>query len=164
MTIQGALTILMYALAPFLWLIVAGVGLLLAVQLVARLRGYHALGYRCLGANLAALAVGLSGLWWIPAFTNSRLAYVATLFDWVAMVGAVIGLTVAAWLVLHPISYLMRAPAAGLTPHPLQDAHPADGEGHGQGVPRQDNLAGQPGDATLTGVNKWEGRCREKAP
>ncbi|AXY41861.1 hypothetical protein [Halomonas sp. JS92-SW72] len=108
MTIQGALTILMYALAPFLWLIVAGVGLLVIVQLIARLRGYAALRYRCLGANLASLAVGLSGLWWIPAFTNSRLAYVATIFDWVALIGAVVGLAVAAWLVLHPLSYLVR--------------------------------------------------------
>ncbi|MDR5891235.1 MULTISPECIES: hypothetical protein [Halomonas] len=108
MTIQGAFTILMYALAPFLWLIVAGVVVLVAVQLIARLRGYRTLGYRCLGANLAALLVGLSGLWWIPAFTNSRLGYVATAFDWVAMIGAVIGLAIAAWLVLHPLSYLVR--------------------------------------------------------
>ena len=108
MTIQGALTILMYALAPFLWLIVAGVALLVVIQLVARLRGYRALTYRCLGANLAALAVGLSGLWWIPAFTNSRLAYVATAFDWVALIGAVVGMAIAAWLVLHPLSYLLR--------------------------------------------------------
>ncbi|EWH03315.1 hypothetical protein [Halomonas sp. BC04] len=108
MTIQGALTILMYALAPFLWLIVAGLALLVVIQLVARLRGYRALAYRCLGANLAALAVGLSGLWWIPAFTNSRLAYVATAFDWVALIGAMVGLAIAAWLVLHPLSYLLR--------------------------------------------------------
>lgn len=108
MTIQGVLTILMYALAPFLWLIVVGVSLLAAIQLVARLRGYKALYYRCLGANLAALSVGLSGLWWIPFFTHSRLAYVATTFDWVALVGAMFGLTIAAWLVLHPLSYLLR--------------------------------------------------------
>lgn len=108
MTIQGALTILMYALAPFLWLILAGAAVLMAVQLLARLRGYRTLGYRCLGTNLAALLAGLSGLWWIPAFTNSRLAYVATVFDWVAMIGAVIGLTIAAWLVLHPLGYLVR--------------------------------------------------------
>ncbi len=110
MTIQGALTILMYALAPFLWLIVGALGVLVVVQLLARLRGYRTFHYRCLGANLAALAVGLSGLWWIPAFTNSRLGYVTTLFDWVAMIGAVVGLAIAAWLVLHPLSYLVRAP------------------------------------------------------
>ncbi|QTF92137.1 hypothetical protein [Halomonas sp. BM-2019] len=108
MTLQGTLTILMYALAPFLWLILGGVGLLVVVQLVARLRGYRTLRYRCLGANLAALAVGLSGLWWIPAFTHSQLRYVATAFDWVAMIGAVVGLAIAAWLVLHPLSYLVR--------------------------------------------------------
>ncbi|MFO8045666.1 MAG: hypothetical protein R6U30_07320 [Halomonas sp.] len=110
MTIQSALTILMYALAPFIWLIVAGLAVLVIVQVSARLRGYRTLHYRCLGANLASLAVGLSGLWWIPAFTNSQLSYVATAFDWVAMIGAIIGLTIAAWLVLHPLSYLVRAP------------------------------------------------------
>ncbi|GEM_PF-747156 len=110
MTIQGALTILMYTLAPFLWLIVGAAGVLVVVQLVAHLRGYRIFHYRCLGANLAALAVGISGLWWIPLFTNSRLTYVATLFDWVAMIGAVVGLAIAAWLVLHPLSYLVRAP------------------------------------------------------
>ncbi len=108
MTIQGAFTILMYALAPFVWLIVAGVVVLVAVQLVARLRGYAALGYRCLGTNLVAVAVGLSGLWWIPAFTNSQLGYVTTAFDWVAIIGAVVGLAIVAWLVLHPLSYLVR--------------------------------------------------------
>ena len=107
MTIQGTLTILMYALAPFVWLIVAGVVLLVAVQLVARLRGYRTLRHRCKWANLASLAVGLTGLWWIPAFTNSQLGYVATAFDWVAMIGAVIGLAIAAWLVLHPLGYLV---------------------------------------------------------
>lgn len=110
MTIQGSLTILMYALAPFLWLIVAGVATLVAVQLIARLRGYRTFGHRCKWAKLASLAVGLSGLWWIPLFTNSRLGYVTTLFDWVAMAGAVIGLAFAAWLVLHPLSYLVHAP------------------------------------------------------
>ncbi|SDL26444.1 hypothetical protein SAMN05192555_103224 [Franzmannia pantelleriensis] len=108
MTIQGALTILIYALAPFLWLIVAGIALLATIQLVARLRGYRTFGYRCLAANLAALAVGLAGLWWIPVFTNSQLAYVVTVFDWVALIGAVIGLAIPAWLILHPLSYLLR--------------------------------------------------------
>jgi hypothetical protein len=109
MTVTGALTILWYALAPFLWLMVAGLLLLVTVQVLAHLRGYRILGYRCLGSNLVAIAIGLSGLWWIPLFTNSSLAYVATAFDWAALIGAVIGLAVVAWLVLNPLSYLLRA-------------------------------------------------------
>ncbi|SEG11591.1 hypothetical protein [Billgrantia desiderata] len=108
MTVTGALTILWYALAPFLWLMAAGAALLVAVQGLAHLRGYRILGYRCPAANLAAIAVGLSGLWWIPLFTQSRLAYVTSVFDWVALLGALIGLTVIAWLLLHPLSYLLR--------------------------------------------------------
>lgn len=108
MTITGALTILWFALAPFLWPIAVGVVLLVAVQGLAHLRGYRILGYRCLAANLAAIAVGLSGLWWIPLFTHSRLAYVASVFDWIALVGALIGLTAVTWLLLHPLSYLLQ--------------------------------------------------------
>ncbi|MCE8037516.1 MAG: DUF5368 family protein [Halomonadaceae bacterium] len=112
MTITGALTILWYALAPFLWLMAAGVALLVAVQVLAHLRGYRILGYRCLAANLAAIAAGLSGLWWIPLFTHSRLAYVASVFDWIALIGALAGLAAVAWLLLHPLSYLLRSRSA----------------------------------------------------
>ncbi|MCE8017621.1 DUF5368 family protein [Halomonas sp. MCCC 1A17488] len=112
MTMTGILTILMYALAPFLWLIVTSVVLLLTVQLLAHLRGYRILGYRCLGANLAAIAVGLTGLWWIPLFTHSRLAYVASVFDWIALIGALFATAILAWLVLHPLSFLLRGKSA----------------------------------------------------
>jgi len=108
MSIAGVLTILWYALAPFLWLIVAGLALLETIQAVAHLRGYRLFAYRCLGANLAALAVGLSALWWIPLLTRSQLAYIATVFDWVALLAAVFGVMLVAWLLLHPLSFLLR--------------------------------------------------------
>ncbi|PMR73368.1 DUF5368 family protein [Billgrantia endophytica] len=108
MTFSGALTILMYALTPFLWPIAAGVVALVVVHLLARLRGYRMMAYRCPGASLAAMAAGVSALWWIPAFTHSRLAYVSSVFDWVAMIAAIIGMSLVVWLALHPFSYLLR--------------------------------------------------------
>lgn len=108
MTLQGTLITLLYVLQPFLWLILFGVVLLVIVQLVARLNGYRTRGYRSLGAALVALLIGLSGLWWVPAFTHSRLAYVAAAFDWVALIGIVVGLIIVTWLVLHPLSYLVQ--------------------------------------------------------
>ncbi|MBF8223151.1 hypothetical protein [Halomonas sp. 328] len=108
MTLSGVITILMYALAPFAWLIVLGLAVLLGVQLVAHLKGYRLFAYRCLGANLVALMIGLSTLWWLPLATHSRLAYVATVTDWVALIGAAIGVGMLAWLVLTPLSYLVR--------------------------------------------------------
>lgn len=108
MTVEGALTILMYALAPFTWLLMAGLVVIVTIQLLAHLRGYRLLGYHSLPAGLAAIAIGLSGLWWIPPFTHSRLAYVTSVFDWVAMAGAVVGLALVAWLLLHPLSYLLQ--------------------------------------------------------
>ncbi|MDX5375931.1 MAG: DUF5368 family protein [Halomonas sp.] len=112
MTMTGILTIMMYALAPFLVWIVSGLILLGGLQTLAHLRGYRILRYRYLGANLAAVAVGLSGLWWIPLLTHSRLAYVASPFDWIALVCALFGTAVVAWLVLHPLSFLLRSQPA----------------------------------------------------
>lgn len=108
MTITSVFTIVQYALAPYLWLIVVAVLALIAAQLLARLGGYRYLGHRSPMANILALLAGLSGLLWIPAFTHSRLEYVATAFDWVAMTGAIIGLAVFALLIIHPLTYLLR--------------------------------------------------------
>lgn len=117
MSIAGVLTILWYALAPFIWLIVAGLMLLVAIQTIAHLRGYRLFAYRCLGANFAALVVGVFAFWWVPLLTRSRLAYVTTLFDWVALLGAVFSVMLVAWLLLHPLSFLLRG--AKRDPNPL---------------------------------------------
>lgn len=116
MTLSGILTILMYALAPFWWPIAAGTLTLAALHLLARRRGYRIRAYRCPGASLAALAAGVSALWWAPAVTHSRLTYVNSAFDWAAMIAVIIGVALIAWLVLHPLGYLLR----GRQPHPLR--------------------------------------------
>ncbi|SDU38626.1 hypothetical protein [Halopseudomonas salegens] len=108
MTFTGALTILGYAVMPYLWLITLLLAVFFALQVVARLRGYRFLQHRKGLSLLLAALTGLSGLLWIPALTHSRLAYVASTFDWVAMLGALLGVTLLAFVLIHPASYLLR--------------------------------------------------------
>lgn len=108
MTLAGIVTILMYALAPFVWLILAGAVVVAGLHLFAYLRGYQITHHHSLLALVLAALVGLTAFVWVPWFTTSSLNYVATLFDWVALIGAAIATFIVALLVLHPLSYLIR--------------------------------------------------------
>lgn len=108
MTITSILTILQYALAPFLWLIIIAAAALILVQVVARMGGYRFTRHDSKPAVVLAILAGLSGLVWIPWFTHSRLTYVTTVFDWVMLSAALVGLAIAALLMFHPLSYLIR--------------------------------------------------------
>lgn len=112
-SLAGILAVLSYAIPPFLPLILAVLALLAVTQLIAHLRGYRLASYRCTPAALVALLAGLSALWWLPALTSSRLAFVATATDWAALIAAALGVALIAWLVLHPLSYLVRGPRQG---------------------------------------------------
>ncbi|NOG32373.1 hypothetical protein HLB35_12525 [Halomonas sp. TBZ9] len=108
MSISSIFTVLMYALAPFAWLIIAGVVILLAVHLLAYMRGYQITQYRCMLATGIAALIGLSAFFWAPWLTNSQFTYINTVFDWVAAIGSIIGAFVVAFLLLHPLSYLVK--------------------------------------------------------
>lgn len=108
MTIESTLTILMFALAPYAWWLVVGTCAFIALHFVAYLRGYQVTQYRCLIATALAALTGLSAVWWIPILTHSRLSYVATLVDWIALIGAIAAIFFLAFLVLHPLSFLVR--------------------------------------------------------
>ncbi|HSH49896.1 MAG TPA: DUF5368 family protein [Halomonas sp.] len=112
-TFSGIFSVLSQALPPFLPLILTLLAVLVLVQLIARRRSYRLSGHRCLPAGIVALLIGASALWWLPALTSSRLAFVATTVDWVALVAATLGIALFAWLVLHPLSYLVRGPRQG---------------------------------------------------
>ncbi|EHJ94590.1 hypothetical protein [Vreelandella boliviensis] len=107
MTITGSVTILMFALAPYIWFIVTGVVMVVGLHLLAYLRGYQIAHHRSLFAILLAALVGLTAFVWVPWLTHSTLGYVATVFDWVALTGAAIATFVVALIVLHPLSYLI---------------------------------------------------------
>lgn len=108
MTIYSTLTILMYALEPFaLWLNI-GTTVLIALYFVAYLRGYQMTQYRCYFALTVAGLVGLSAMFWIPPLTHSQLSYVSTWVDWTALVIAMVGIAILTFLVLHPLTFLVR--------------------------------------------------------
>lgn len=112
MTLSSILTILMYALAPYIWLIIATLALLLAIHLFAYLRGYQVTKHRCLLATGAAALIGLSAVFWVPWLTSSEFSHINTLFDWVAAIGSALGAFVVAYLLIHPLSYLFSAQKA----------------------------------------------------
>ena len=111
-TLAGIFAVLSHAIPPFLPLILAILAVLILAQLIGRLRGYRLTAYRCRPAGIVALLAGLSTLWWLPMLTYSRLGLVATLTDWAALIAAAIGVAVVTWLILHPLSYLVRGPRA----------------------------------------------------
>ncbi|MGY4879071.1 DUF5368 family protein [Vreelandella aquamarina] len=108
MTISSMLTVLMYAVTPFIGFIVAGAVILGVLHLLAYVRGYQLTQYRCLAATGLAAVVGISALFWVPWLTNSQFAYISTPFDWIAAIGSVIGAFVLAFLAFHPLSYLIK--------------------------------------------------------
>lgn len=107
MSIGGMLTILMYALAPFMWLLIIGLMIIIGLHLLAYLRGYQITHHRSHLATLLALLVGLTAILWAPWLTHSTLDYVTTVFDWIALTGAVVATFVIALIILHPLSYLI---------------------------------------------------------
>ncbi|AIA74198.1 DUF5368 family protein [Halomonas sp. XH26] len=108
MTIGGILTILMYTLAPFIWLLMIGLTIIIGLLLLAYLRGYQITHHHSHLASLLAVLIGLTAFLWVPWLTHSTLGYVATVVDWIALIGAAIATFVIAFITLHPLSYLIR--------------------------------------------------------
>ncbi len=103
MTLQAILVVMLYSVQPYLWLLVL---LLLALGLTwglgwsRRWTRNGAVGRLLL---LLALAIGLVAALLAPALTGSRLAYVATAADWVALIGVGIGAALYGYLLLFPL-------------------------------------------------------------
>ncbi|WP_346795414.1 hypothetical protein R5M92_08195 [Halomonas sp. Bachu 37] len=109
-SLTSILAVLSHALPPFLPLILSLVAALLTVQLIARLRGYRTGSHHCRPAGAAALLAGITSLWWVPMLSSSRLEFVTTATDWAALITVALGIVLASWLFLHPLSYLIRRP------------------------------------------------------
>lgn len=107
-SISGIVAVLAQAIPPFLPLILALLAVLVLVQLAARIKHYAASGHRCLPAAVVAVVIGISAVWWLPLLTTSRLAFVNTTTDWIALCLAAVAIAIYAWLVLKPLSYLVR--------------------------------------------------------
>lgn len=107
MTISGMLTILMYTLAPFVWLIISGLIIIFSLHLFAYINGYQIIRHRSRLSGLFAILFGLTAIAWVPWLTNSTLGYVATTFDWLALVASAIAISLIAYIIIHPLSYLI---------------------------------------------------------
>ncbi|MGM0823365.1 MAG: hypothetical protein ACQEUY_01425 [Pseudomonadota bacterium] len=107
MTIGGTLTIMMYALAPFKWLIIIGLILIISLHLFAYLNGYQITQHRSRLAALLAVLIGLTATLWVPWLTHSSIGYIATVVDWIGLIGAAVAMCVTAFIILHPLSYLI---------------------------------------------------------
>ncbi|MFO8152058.1 hypothetical protein [Thioalkalivibrio sp.] len=112
-TLAGIFAVMAHAIPPFLPLLLTILAVLVLAQLLGRLRGYRMTAHRYRPVAIVALVAGLSTLWWLPMATHSRLAFVATPTDWALLIAAALGVTLITWLVLHPLSYLMRGPRRG---------------------------------------------------
>lgn len=44
--------------------------------------------HKCTPAAIVALLAGLSAVWWLPALTHSRVVFVTTVVDWLALIAA----------------------------------------------------------------------------
>ena len=99
MSIEQILVVMLYTLKPYLWLIVLALVLLAATWLSGRGRaGRHStllLPVSLIAGVITALAA--------PALTGSKLAYVATPADWVALIGIGFGAALYCWLLLAPL-------------------------------------------------------------
>ncbi|WP_100638398.1 DUF5368 family protein [Marinobacter salexigens] len=109
-SLAGIFSVLSNAIQPFLVLILTILAVLVAVQFTARIRSYRTKAHQYMPAMIVALLVGASSVWWLPLLTHSQLAFVTTAIDWLALIAAALGVALLVWLVLHPLSYLIRGP------------------------------------------------------
>lgn len=122
MSLTGILTVIWYTVQPLLWLISLALVVLLVAQLAGWVKGYRIRNTRQGLSWLIAIALGIVALLLAPAVTGSQLSMVATVFDWVGLIGLAIGVTIYSWLVINPLIYLTGKQGS---PHSLrQRAHP----------------------------------------
>ena len=99
MSIEQILVVMLYTLKPYLWLVGLALILLAAAWFIGRGRsGRHSallLPVSLVTGVIAALAT--------PTLTESRLAYVATVTDWAALIGIGVGAALYCWLLLAPL-------------------------------------------------------------
>jgi len=80
-SLAGIFAVLSHAIQPFVALILIILAVLIAVQLVARLRSYRTKAHHCKPAMIVALLAGLSAVWWLPMLTHSQLGFVTSIVD-----------------------------------------------------------------------------------
>lgn len=99
MSLEQILVVMLYTLKPYvLWL-----GLALAALVAARLVGLGRRGPRHRAVLPLSLLAGLVAALLAPTLTGSRLAYVATPADWVALIGIGLAAALYVFLLIGPL-------------------------------------------------------------
>lgn len=99
MSIEQILVVMLYTLKPYAAWIVLAVGVLVVAQLI----GLKRAGRPCRLVLPASLVIGVGVALLAPTLTLSRLAYVTTVTDWIALVGIGVATAIYAYLVLSPL-------------------------------------------------------------
>lgn len=99
MSIEQILVVMLYTLKPYLVLIIMALVLLAASWMLGRGRQ----GSRSPLLLPVSLVAGTGAALAAPVLTGSKLAYVATTADWVALVGIGIAAALYCWLLLAPL-------------------------------------------------------------
>jgi len=103
MTFEGVITIILYSLKPYWWLLAA----LLVPLVLTQLSGWKKHGPRPAFLYLLCAAAGIGAALLAPALTLSRLSYVATTTDWLSLLAVALGAALYSYLLLSPV---LRSP------------------------------------------------------
>lgn len=99
MTFAGVMTIILYSLKPYWWLLL----LLLIPLVLAQALGWKKRGPRPGWLYLISLLAGIAAALLAPAVTNSKLSYVATMTDWLSLLAVAVGAALYTFLLLCPL-------------------------------------------------------------
>jgi hypothetical protein len=99
MTFEGVITIILYSLKPYWWLLV----LLLVPLVLTQLSGWKKHGPRPGFLYLLCAVVGIGAALVAPALTMSKLSYVATTTDWLSLLAVAVGVAIYCFLLLSPV-------------------------------------------------------------
>lgn len=103
MTFEGVITIILYSLKPYWWLL----AVLLVPLVLTQLSGWKKHGPRPAFLYLLCAAAGIGAALLAPALTLSRLSYVATTTDWLSLLAVALGAALYSYLLLSPV---LRSP------------------------------------------------------
>lgn len=99
MSIEQILVVMLYTLKPYVAWIILAVVVLAGAQLI----GLKRPGKTCPRVLPLSLVIGVIVALLAPTLTGSKLAYVATVTDWIALVGIGVATAIYTYLVLGPL-------------------------------------------------------------
>jgi len=99
MTFEGVITIILYSLKPYWWLLV----LLLVPLVLTQFTGWKKRGPRPGFLYLLCALAGIGAALLAPTLTLSKLGYVTTTTDWLSLLAVAVGAAIYCFLLLSPM-------------------------------------------------------------